>query len=128
MIKVVAMLRRREGLTHEEFFAYYEEKHLPLAWGLLPDEVTAVVVHYVQNHARRLGGSEPPFDCVTEIGFADADGMRVYNEWYLGPGGAAIRADEDNFVDKERSKVLITDEHQAAFAENWVSRVRVAGA
>lgn len=124
MIKVVAMLKRREGLTPEEFVAYYAEKHLPLSWRLLPDEVTAIVVHYAQNHARQLdSSSEPPFDCVTEIGFADAAGMRTYNEWYLGPHGAEIRADEDNFVDKARSKVLVTDEHLVRFGENWVGRL-----
>lgn len=116
MIKIVAMLKRKSDLSFDEFSSYYFDRHAPLCWSLVPPEVSERIVHYVQNHARPLGGSgsDAPYDCVTEIGFDDREGLRMWNEWYLGPGGAALRADEENFMDTAQRLVVVTDERRPA--------------
>lgn len=111
MIKIVAMLKRRPGLTLAEFSEYYEEKHAPLFARTIPPAVDEAITHYVQNHAVTLGvgRTEPTYDCVTEIGFADLAGMRLWSDWYNGPDGAVLREDEERFMDTRRRVILVTD-------------------
>ena len=112
MIKIVALIPRRADLTLEEFREYYEHQHAPLFRRVIPPEVADTIIHYVQNHAVRLGDgiTEPPFDCVTEIGFDDLAGMEVWSRWYLGEDGKVLRDDEEHFMDPRRRVVIVTDE------------------
>ena len=118
MIKIIAGLRRKRGMSREEFAAYYRDHHMALARRTMPREVAERIVHYAQNHARIVGSGtfEPPYDCVTEIGFEDEAGMRAYTDWYRGSGGAAVRDDEKTFLDSsEIGLLLITDEERIPF-------------
>jgi uncharacterized protein (TIGR02118 family) len=112
MIKIVALLKRRPDVTLEEFCRYYEFQHAPLAARTIPPEVKGAIRRYVQNHALRLGRSQtdPPYDCVTEIGFDDVAGMGLWNTWYLGEGGKVLRDDEENFMDPRQRVVVVTEE------------------
>jgi uncharacterized protein (TIGR02118 family) len=112
MIKIIALLKRRPELTLEEFSRYYEHEHAPLAARSIPPEVARAIKRYVQNHAIQLGRSQtdPPYDCVTEIGFDDVAGMELWTNWYLGEGGKVLRDDEEHFMDTGRRVVIVTDE------------------
>ncbi len=114
MIKLVAMLKRREDLTLEEFLDYYERRHGPLFARSIPPDVADAIIYYVQNHAVALGatGGDPPFDCVTEFGFEDLEGLRRWTSWYLGPEGNVLREDEEKFMDTSRRVVVVTEEHR----------------
>lgn len=111
MIKVVATIKRREGMSLEAFSRYYFEDHLALCHETIPPHVAAVIRRNVQNHARQLGGetAEPPYDCVTEIEFDDVEGLQTWTSWYLGPEGKPLRDDEDTFMDKRRRVVVVCD-------------------
>jgi len=112
VIKIVALIKRRPDLTPEEFRDYYEHRHAPLFRRVIPPDVDDAIVHYVQNHAVPLGDgtTEPPYDCVTEIGFDDLDGMRIWSRWYLGDDGKVLRDDEEHFMDPRQRVVIVTDE------------------
>lgn len=112
MIKVIATLKRKAGLTLEEFEAYYFERHARLAAKVIPAGVAAGITHYVQNHAFQLGGgsSELPYDCVAEIGFRDLEAMERWNAWYRSPDGKVLRDDEDEFMDRAARVVVVTVE------------------
>jgi uncharacterized protein (TIGR02118 family) len=112
MIKIVALLKRRPDLTREEFSRYYEHQHAPLAAGSIPPEVASAIKRYVQNHAITLGhgATDPPYDCITEIGFDDEAGMELWTNWYLGEGGRVLREDEENFMDPRQRMVIVTEE------------------
>lgn len=112
MIKIVALLKRRTDLTLAEFAEYYEQRHAPLFAEVIPPEVEHAITHYAQNHAVALGGREPVWDCVTEIGFRDLAGMRVWSDWYSGPQGAVLREDEEKFMDTSARIVVVTDERR----------------
>jgi uncharacterized protein (TIGR02118 family) len=111
VIKIVALIKRRADLSRKEFREYYEHRHAPLFHRVIPDEVATAITHYVQNHAVDLGrgGTDTLYDVVTEIGFDDRAGLDVWNRWYLGDGGRVLRDDEENFMDKSKRYVLITD-------------------
>jgi hypothetical protein len=107
--KIVALIPRRPDLTPEEFRAIYEGEHAPLFHRTIPDAVAAAIVGYSQDHAVALGRGEPAYDCVTEIGFADLAGVRVWSDWYLGPEGRVLRDDEERFMDVARRVVVVTE-------------------
>ncbi len=111
MIKIVALIKRRPGMTAEEFRTYYERRHAPLFQTSIPDDVARAITHYVQNHAVGLGTgtNEAAYDCVTEIGFDDLAGMRLWSDWYLGDGGNFLRDDEEHFMDPRQRVVIVTD-------------------
>src|SRR5262245_32361693 len=108
------MIKRRADMTLEDFCEYYEHRHAPLFARTIPPEVDEAIKHYAQNHALRLGrsGTDPPYDCVTEIGFADRAGMQRWTDWYLGDGGKVLRDDEENFMDLSKRVVVVTDERR----------------
>ncbi|MGW3483997.1 EthD domain-containing protein [Rhodococcus indonesiensis] len=116
MIKMLALIKRRPDLTHEEFCTYYEQKHAPLAARVIPDDVTSVIRHYGQNHALKLGSgtTEPHCDCVTEFEFDDLAGLERWTTWYMGDGGRVLRDDEENFMDVGSRIILITEERPAS--------------
>ena len=110
MIKVLAMLKRKSNITSEEFSKYWFEKHGPLALKLQPPSITAGIKYYIQNHAIKLGKSEPPYDAVAETVFYDLDSFWKWNEWYFSEAGKPLRDDEGNFMDTSRRVIVITDE------------------
>jgi uncharacterized protein (TIGR02118 family) len=114
MVKIVALLKRRSEVTLEEFCTYYEQHHAPLFARSIPPEVAEAITHYVQNHALRLGRpqTDPPYDCVTEIGFDDLAGMQKWTTWYLGPEGKVLRDDEERFMDPSQRVIIVTEEHR----------------
>jgi len=111
VIKIVALIPRRPDLTLEEFRDYYEHRHAPLFHRVIPRDVADAITHYVQNHAVRLddGTTEPPYACVTEIGFDDRAGLETWSRWYLGDDGKVLRDDEEHFMDPSRRVVIVTE-------------------
>jgi EthD domain len=114
VIKIVALLKRRPDVTLEDFCAYYEQHHAQLFARSIPSDVADAIIHYVQNHAVRLGrgDTDPPYDCVTEIGFDDLAGMGRWTSWYLGDDGKVLRDDEERFMDTSKRVVIVTDERR----------------
>lgn len=97
MIKMVAVPRRKPGMTRQEFFQYIEHVH-----GVLAREKPLGVVRYVQSHvfdaafgAEGDVGYQVPFhrDAVTELFFPDVPAMigtftDPYVQRTVGPDGA----------------------------------------
>lgn len=106
MIKVIELIKRKEGLTLEEFSRYWEEEHGPLVARAIPN-----LKKYVQNHAVRLpGGGEPPIDGIAELWFDDFDAWRESADWVLGASGKEFREAEAKFSDKSKFKAFICEE------------------
>ncbi|MSW84677.1 MAG: EthD family reductase [Actinobacteria bacterium] len=109
-VKVVAAFNRNPALSREEFSSYYEEHHAALFRTKTPPAILAGIPHYVQNVAIELGGAgaQPPYDCVTELGFTDEAALRAWNDWYFGPEGKVLRDDEEHFMDKASRVIIVT--------------------
>ncbi len=108
MIKVISLLKRKEGLSHEEFSKYWFEKHAPFGNSIAPPE--ALSKRYVQNHALQLGKGESPYDAVAELYFDDIAGMQRWIDWYYSDAGKPLRDDELNFMDVGKRIIVVTDE------------------
>jgi uncharacterized protein (TIGR02118 family) len=114
MIKMLVLLKRRADVPLADFLRYYEETHAPLFARLIPADVAEAITYYAQNHPVAIGdgGHAPPYDCVTEFGFADLAGLQRWTTWYRGAAGAPLRADEERFMDTAQRVVVITEEHR----------------
>ncbi|MBI5117097.1 EthD domain-containing protein [Candidatus Poribacteria bacterium] len=112
MIKVIYCLRRKAGMSIEEFQKYWLGTHAAFGKNI------EGVKRYVQAHA--LGGElqemlaeghpagkNEPFDGVAELWFDEADLRELSGK----PGGLAALMDEANFIDFDRSVIFLAKEH-----------------
>jgi hypothetical protein len=111
VITIHALLVRRADLTRAEFRQYYDGTHRALFEKVTPPDVRDGIVRYVQHHAveRSSSAAESPWDCITEMGFADAASMRRWGVWYDGDEGAVLRADELEFMDNSKRLIVLTE-------------------
>lgn len=111
MVKMIAMVKKKEGLTIEEFAQYWYHKHAPLARNLVPESVAAGWRKYLQNYAVSLNGeTHAPYDGVAELYFADMTAFWRWNDWYFSDDGKVLRDDEDNFMNRSQTVVIIAEE------------------
>lgn len=108
MIKLVFCLRRKPGMSVEEFQRYWREDHVPLAKS---HEEALGIRRYVEVHTdhgpdtkalTNSRGAPEPFDGIAEL-------------WYDSPealaAGKALFEDEQKFIDHATSPILIGTEN-----------------
>lgn len=108
MVKGIALLKRKPGLSPEEFRRHYEEVHAPLIRRHLPC-IRKYVRNYVTVQPFPTAG-EADFDCVTEQWFDNMDGFQEMADAMSGDAGRAIRADERTFLDRSKTVYVIVQE------------------
>ena len=109
MIKTLVFVRRKPGMTFDDFARYWVESHGPIAAKLpgLRRLVTNLVRPELQRH-------EPPWDGLSCAWFESADAVRSVVST---PEFRAMIDDEENFVDtSERSPMIVTPYSPAAEA------------
>ena len=114
MIKVIALIRKKPGLTTEEFRSYYEQHHAPLAKRLLLGGAD-----YRRNYPNviRIDGKEaagePEFDVIMEAWFEDQAQYDAFSRNAQEPATrAAIIEDELNFMDRSSTRIMVVEEHR----------------
>ncbi|MEO0031044.1 MAG: hypothetical protein RIS94_802 [Pseudomonadota bacterium] len=114
MIKVIALLKAKAGLSRAEFIAYYETRHAPLILSLLPE-----IADYRRNYVDRTAAFESAtaaidFDSVTEMRFASRDAYDRFLACAARPEVArAIADDEENVFDRAATRMFVVDETPA---------------
>lgn len=117
MIKITFCLRRKPGMSLEEFQQYWSENHAPLV------QQHAGALHikrYVQTHAsdtplngvlRESRGGPEPYDGVAEIWFDSIESMMSAVDSDSGrQASAALLEDEKKFIDLENSPLWLNEE------------------
>lgn len=110
--KSIALLKRKAGLTREQFIDYYENNHAPLIVRLTPG-IKAYHRNFVDwNGAfEAADGSEIDFDSVTEIWFESREAYDAAMEVWTQPDVAqAIADDEENVFDRSKTRMFVVDE------------------
>jgi uncharacterized protein (TIGR02118 family) len=92
MVKTITFIKRKPGMSVEDFGRYWRTKHAPIVTKL------PGLRRYVQCHTIPSGyrNGEPAYDGVAEVWFDSTDAMR---ESATTPEFRAVRADEPNFID-----------------------------
>jgi hypothetical protein len=111
MIKVIALLKRKDSISHDTFVAYYETRHAPLIRSLLPN-----ILDYRRNYVDRDGAFTSAahaidFDSVTEMRFAS----RAHYDAFLARAGDPhiadlIAKDEENVFDRTATRMFVVNE------------------
>ncbi len=105
MIKAMGMMKRKPGLTRDEFIRHYEEQHAPLAQRLLG------FAHYVRNYPEPApGATEPPFDVISEFWFENEEALARAMAVNASPEAQVLRDDEERFMDTGRTLGFVVDE------------------
>lgn len=109
MIKIIGFTKKKEGLTIDEFSRYWQEKHAPLGFEILPDDIR--IARYVHHYAVPMEGlGDPLFDGVAEFGFDEMDMFQKWFGWFMSEGGQPLRDDEKNFMDTSAAVVVMVEE------------------
>lgn len=101
MIKMIAVVKRKDGMGREEFNKYWLEVHAPLEkkWPGLKKYIISTVIGVP-------GGGEPEYDGVAELWFEDEDALKKALE---SRERQISREDFLKFVGK--ASMIITKEH-----------------
>jgi len=106
MIKLMALIFKKRGLTDEEFKSYWRGKHAALAGKIIPG-----LRKYTQNHFIKLPGSEYEGDGFVELWFDDLEAAKKYFEWRKTAAARALLEDEDKFLDRSKTVRYVVEEH-----------------
>jgi uncharacterized protein (TIGR02118 family) len=119
MIKLVFTIRRRDGMTREEFQRYWRVEHAPL----VERHAQALRIRrYVQTHARDTDldealagsrGSEPRYyDGVAELWWESVEDMLEAVASEAGQiAGQELLEDEQRFIDLANSPIWLGEEN-----------------
>ena len=114
MYKVMVMIKRKRGMSMEDFINYYETRHAPLGASKVPN-----LKRYVRHFIRPFGNdiysadAESTYDVLTEIWFDDEADFRRGIDYLSDPETAAIiGADEEKLFERSSIRFMIMEDHE----------------
>jgi hypothetical protein len=116
MYKILVFLKRRPGLSMQEFVAYYESNHAKLGEQFMRGNSTRYQRRYLYpiGHPVDGGTNESEYDAVTEMWFKDEDQWKATAGLISKPGAAeAVVEDEKRFMDRSRMRMFAVEEFES---------------
>jgi len=118
--KLVFFLKRKSGITPEQFRAHYENSHVRYAQKYIGHLLTGYVRNYpgfaLQDPSSVLPGTTPApydvgYDAITEMRVKDMAAIeeigRIFNDPEIQP---ILKADERRFLDDKATVMIVCDE------------------
>jgi hypothetical protein len=135
MIRLTFYLRRKQGMSLDEFQSYWLDSHGPL---VASHATNLNILRYVQNHTledpinaamsqARGGEMETPYDGVAELWWENEDTLMAALQSEAGAGaGAALLEDEKRFIDLPHSPLYLAYEYPQVnpTPENLMAKVK----
>jgi uncharacterized protein (TIGR02118 family) len=109
-IKIIILIKRKDGTTAEDFQSYYEANHAKLAMEIVGSRFAKYTRNYVTDTATT--GDKLGFDVVTEIWFENQeqyDGFQADLKAEM-EGQDRITADEEKFIDRKALQFFVVKE------------------
>ena len=116
MLKFVALLKRRAGMSRADFIDYYERNHRLIGEKYLRGRALRYVRRYVQPMPNPITGvaDEPEHDVIMEIWFADRAAFDAAMAHLAAPEIAAeIAEDEERVFDRSMHRHFFVEEHES---------------
>jgi uncharacterized protein (TIGR02118 family) len=112
MIKMIAVLKKRDDMTFEAFQDYYENHHAKLIANV--PTAARYLRRYVTNYVDETGKAvEPDFHVITEVWFETQADLNDAVARLSDPEMAKVyRTDERNMLDMRRIRTFIADERE----------------
>ncbi|MGA2956550.1 MAG: EthD domain-containing protein [Thermodesulfobacteriota bacterium] len=106
MIKMMALLFKKPGLTDEEFKNYWKGKHRDLAGKIIPG-----LRKYTQNHFIKMPGLKLEGDGFVELWFDDLEAVKKYLAWRQTAAAQPLLEDENKFLDLSKTVRYVVEEY-----------------
>jgi uncharacterized protein (TIGR02118 family) len=106
MIKSMTFLKRKPGITKEEFIRHWKDVHASVVPRIIPG-----LKRYVQLHPIDMPGFESEFDGVAEIWWESREAVMKYPAWHEGDEARELREDEAKFIDTTKMFRFFAEEH-----------------
>ena len=121
MIKVVALFKKKEGLSPEEFKNHYEQHHARLYdWVISLPGVERYVRRYLTPLRDAVSGEtrSSGFDVVMEVWFSNEGTFQSYfaGDMFDSKFLKAITEDEERLFDRSRMFLHTVEEHESIAA------------
>jgi|GEM_PF-270855 len=115
MFKVMMLLKRKAGLSLEEFIERYENEHVPFV-----EQYASAITHYSRHYlhpgSHVIFGDrveEPEYDVITELWYKDRAAFEHQQEGLRGrpEAIASVAADEEKIFDRSKSRTVYVEDH-----------------
>lgn len=119
MIKMIVLLKRKAGLTRDQFIARYEGGHAKLAEKHLTNAVR-YVRRYLEPLPELFTGDtiEPEHDVITEVWFENQEQYEIAMKRLAQPEVVAeIVEDEETLFERDKHRVFMVDERDSACSQ-----------
>lgn len=119
MIKVVTTLRKKIGMSTEDFRGYYESHHRLIGEKYLDEFALRYMRRYLDPLPDANGQlAEPEFDVLLEIWFADMDVFQACGARLSEPEVAEeIARDEEQLFDRNQKRSYLVEECESKMAK-----------
>ena len=108
MIKLITLVRRKEGISRPDFYKYWKETHGPLVARHIPH-----MRRYVQNHFVDVPGMEYEGDGIIEVWYDDVASLQESLAFNSTPEARKLGLGEDwaKIAYMGRPKMWVAEEH-----------------
>ncbi len=108
MIKLITLVKRKQGISRPDFYKYWKETHGPLVAPHIPH-----MRKYVQNHFIDVPGFEYEGDGIIEVWYDDVQSMQDSLAFNANPEAKKLGLGEDwaKIADMGRPKMWVAEEH-----------------
>ena len=108
MIKLITVVKRKQGISRPEFYKYWRETHGPLVAKHIP-----LMKKYVQNHFVDVPGMEYEGDGIIEVWYDDVPSMQKSLAFNMTPEARklGLGADWAKIADMGQPKMWVAEEH-----------------
>ncbi len=114
MIKTVGLLKKRTGMTTEEFRAYYETYHRLIGEKYLCGYASKYMRRFLNPQPGRPQPDEPEFDVILEIWYPDAETQAACADVLSQPDVLKeITEDEEKLFDRDHMRFFTVDEFES---------------
>jgi hypothetical protein len=106
MIKAIFFLKRKAGLSHEQFRTHYENSHARLGQKYFGHLLISYTRNYVgqvrRSRSHGLAEAEWDYDCITEWTLPSQEALEEVYRILADPDiGQVFHEDEDRFLDRD---------------------------
>lgn len=109
IVKVIALLAKREDISRDQFRHHYENNHVPLA-----ADIFAAWPGYIRNHIDQVYPSRDlDFDVLTMFWYKDLAHLQETVSLLSGERGQRVRDDEQRFMSKATNRYYQVEEYAA---------------
>ena len=113
--KLIALIKKKDGLSRDEFIQYYESNHVPLILKASP-----TMADYRRNYvipsssAEKVHAADADYDVITEAWFRTKED---FIQWRRGGGDKELQErimqDELNFLDRSSVRMFLVEEYKS---------------